>query len=48
MARAFRAAVPLRPAYGQPLSPAVQQVFIDAAPEAVRAQVAAKVARVRF
>jgi hypothetical protein len=48
MARAFRAVVPLRPAYGQPLSPAVQQVFIDAAPASVRAQVAARVARVTF
>lgn len=46
MAQAFRAIVPLRPPYGQPLSPAVQQAFIDAAPAAVRAQVAAKVARV--
>lgn len=48
MARAFRAVVPLRPRYGEALTPAVQQAFIDAAPEAVRAQVAAKVARVRY
>lgn len=48
MARAFRAVVPLRPPYGQPLSAAAQQVFVDAAPEAARAQVAAKVARVTF
>lgn len=47
MATAFRAVVPLRPPYGQPLTPAMQQVFVDAAPEAVKAQVAAKMAKVR-
>ncbi|HEX8693865.1 MAG TPA: hypothetical protein VF746_15695 [Longimicrobium sp.] len=48
MAAAYRAALPLRPAYGQPLSAAVQQVFVDAAPAAVKSQVAAKIARVSF
>ncbi|HST62300.1 MAG TPA: hypothetical protein VLK84_26590, partial [Longimicrobium sp.] len=47
MAAAFRAVVPLRPPYGQPLTPAMQQVFVDAAPAAVKQQVAAKMARVR-
>lgn len=37
----------LRPPYGQPLTPAMQQAFVDAAPEAAKAAVAAKVARVR-
>ncbi len=47
MATAFRAVVPLRPPYGQPLTPAMQQVFVDAAPAALKPQVAAKMARVR-
>jgi hypothetical protein len=47
MAAAFRAVVPLRPPYGQPLTAAMQQVFVDAAPAAVKPQVAAKMARVR-
>ena len=47
MAAAFRAVVPLGPAYGQPLTAAQQQVFVDAAPAAVKQQVAEKVARVR-
>lgn len=47
MAAAFRAVVPLRPPYGQPLSAAAQQVFVDAAPVAVKQQVAAKMARIR-
>lgn len=46
MARAYRAVYPLRPPYGQPLSPAAQQVFVDQAPEAVKAQVAAKMTRI--
>lgn len=46
MARAYRAVLPLRPPYGQPLTAAAQQAFVDAAPEAAKAQVAAKVAKV--
>lgn len=48
MSAAYRAVVPLRPPYGEPLSPAAQQVFVDAAPDAVKAQVAAKMARITF
>lgn len=47
MAAAYRAVLPLRPAYGQPLSEAARQVFVDAAPAAAKAEVAAKVAMVR-
>jgi len=48
MANAYRALLPSYPPYGQPLSPAVQQAFVDAAPPAAKTQVAAKVARVVF
>jgi hypothetical protein len=48
MARAYRAAYPLRPPYGEPLSPAVRQTFVDQAPDALKSQVAALVARVTF
>lgn len=47
MARALRDIVPLRPPYGQPLSAQARQVFVDAAPEAAKAAVAAKVAKVQ-
>lgn len=47
MAAGFRAVVPLRPPYGQPLTAAMQQVFVDAAPAALKDAVAAKMARVR-
>jgi hypothetical protein len=46
MASAYRAVLPLRPPYGQPLSAAAQQAFVDAAPAAAKARVAAKVAKV--
>lgn len=48
MARAFRAVVPVRPRYGEPLNAAAQQVFVDAAPAAVRPQVVEKMAKVGF
>jgi hypothetical protein len=47
MASAYRAVLPLRPAYGQPLSAAAQQAFVDAAPAAAKAEVAAKMARIQ-
>jgi hypothetical protein len=47
MASAFRAVLPLRPPYGQPLSAAARQAFVDAAPADAKAQVAAKVARIQ-
>jgi hypothetical protein len=43
-----RSGLPLRPPYGQPLSPAARQVFVDAAPAAARAEVAAAVAKIIF
>lgn len=46
MASAYRAVLPLRPPYGQPLSAAARQAFVDAAPTAAKAQVAAKMAKV--
>jgi hypothetical protein len=46
MRQAFRAIRPLRPEYGQPLSPAVIQAFIAQVPEALQSQVAEKLARV--
>ena len=48
MARSYRATYPLRPPYGEPLSPAVRQAFVDQAPDALKSQVAALVARVTF
>lgn len=47
MGQALRQVSALHPPYGQPLTPAMQQAFVDAAPDAARATVAAKVARVR-
>ncbi|HEY0995599.1 MAG TPA: Ig-like domain-containing protein [Gemmatimonadaceae bacterium] len=44
MARAYRAMATMRPLSGVPLSAAAKQAFIDAAPAAVRDQVAAKLA----
>lgn len=46
MASAYRAMIPLRPPYGEPLSAAARQAFVDAAPDALKAQVAAKAARI--
>lgn len=46
MAAAYRAAIPLRPAYDAPLSGPIQQLFVDAAPPAAKAQVADAMARV--
>ena len=48
MSAGYKTVVPLRPPYGQPLSPAAQQVFVDAAPDAVKVQVAEKMARITF
>jgi hypothetical protein len=48
MARAYRAVHPLHPPYGQPLSSEVIQRFVDESPAAVKEQVAAKLAMVRF
>jgi hypothetical protein len=48
MARAYRAVYPLRPPYGQPLSPAVIQAFVDQAPADARDLVAAKLATIVF
>ena len=48
MSQGYRNMYPLRPAYGQPLSPAVQQAFIDAVPASLKAQVAEKLTKVRF
>jgi hypothetical protein len=47
MGDALRQVSALRPPYGQPLTPAMQQAFVDAAPAAAKAAVAAKVAKVR-
>ena len=47
MQRAVRAAVAMRPPYGQPLPAAVQQRFLDEVPAALRAPVQAKLAMVR-
>jgi len=46
MARAYKAAVPLRPPYGQPIPAAVIEAFVNEAPSAVKEQVRAKLARV--
>jgi hypothetical protein len=46
MAAAYRAVLPLHPPYGQPLSAAARQAFVDAAPPAAKAEVAARVAKV--
>lgn len=46
MSAAFAAAFPLGARYGEPLSPAVRQAFIDAAPPELREVVAAKIATI--
>lgn len=46
MSRAYRAAYPLRPPYGQPIPPAVIDVFVNEAAPPVKEQVRAKLARV--
>lgn len=48
MANAYRTIYPLRPPYGVPLSAECKQAFIDQAPAALKAQVAAKMAMVTF
>lgn len=48
MKQAYRAILPLRPAYGQPLSPAVVDAFVAQVPEPVKAQVSDKLARITF
>jgi hypothetical protein len=48
MGQAYAAVRAFHPRYGEPLSAEAQQVFIDAAPPAVRSQVAARIAAVRF
>jgi len=48
MARAFRVVYPLNPPYGQPLSSACKQAFVDQAPEDVKAQVAALMVNVVY
>jgi len=42
MANAYQVIYPLRPPYGQPLSPACRQAFVDQAPEPLKTQVAEK------
>ena len=48
MSRAYKGVYPLRPPYGQPLSAPAIQVFVDQSPEAVKDQVAAKLAQIVF
>lgn len=48
MASAYHAVYALNPPYGQPLSSAVKQVFIDRAPESLKAQVTTLMARVVY
>ena len=48
MSRAYAGVVPLRPPYGEPLSPAAIQAFVDRAPVALKAQVEQKLAKVTF
>jgi hypothetical protein len=48
MSRAYRRLYVLQPPYGQPLSDQCKQVFIDQAPDALRVQVAAKVATIVY
>lgn len=46
MSRAYRAAVPLRPPYGQPIPEAVIEAFVNEAPPPLKEQVRTKLARV--
>lgn len=48
MSRAYRAVIPLRPPYGEPLSAAARGVFVSEAPAAVAEQVAERIARITF
>jgi len=48
MSRAYKAAYPLGPPYGQPLSTVVIQVFVDQASDQERSLVATKLARITF
>jgi hypothetical protein len=48
MAAGYRAIILLRPGYGQPMSPEARQAFAAAVPEALRAQVLAKLAKVTY
>jgi hypothetical protein len=48
VARAYKAACALRPPYGQPLSPAVRQAFVDQAPTHLKSSVDDKLNRITF
>jgi hypothetical protein len=48
MSRGYQAVLPLRPPYGSPLSEAVKQAFAATVPEALRAQVHAKLSTISF
>jgi len=48
MAAAYATVRGLNPPYGQPLDPAVKQVFVDHAPAALKAEIAAKMDRVTY
>ena len=48
MIDAYRRVYPLRPPYGQPLSQAAKDVFINAAPSALRSQVAERMSKVVY
>jgi hypothetical protein len=48
MARAYRVIQPLHPPYGQVLSDACRQAFVDQAPESAKAQVSALVQRITY
>ena len=48
MARAYKAAYGLRPPYGQPLSAAVRQAFVEQAPQQFKATVDAKLSLITF
>jgi hypothetical protein len=48
MSKSYTAVIPLRPAYGEALSAAVIQVFVDRAPDAAKPVVAQKLSLVSF
>ena len=48
MSRAYKAAYALRPPYGEPLSAAVRQVFVDQAPASLKNSVDDKLSRITF
>jgi hypothetical protein len=47
MARAYQAIRPLRPPYGQDISQAVADAFLSQVPDALKSQVAFKLARLQ-